>query len=129
MILAGTDRDAKIKAIMTACNCSYKEALQIAREDEKIDRGERLEWEPTEAEEKAIRAANKVSAERKPRAKGVKRERAADDTKREIIEKIRALLAENYDNVVVENIEKVIEFQVNGESYAIDLKKHRDKKA
>lgn len=127
--MAGTNRDTKIKAIMTACNCSYKEALQIAREDEKIDRGERLEWEPTEAEEKAIRAANKVSAERKPRAKGVKRERAADDIKREVIEKIRALLAENYDNVVVENIEKVIEFQINGESYAIDLKKHRDKKA
>lgn len=114
---------------MSACDCSYEEALQTVREDEKIDRGERLEWEPTEEEERAIRAANKVSAERKPRAKGEKRERAADETKREIIEKIRALLAENYDNVVVENIEKVIEFQINGESYAIDLKKHRDKKA
>ena len=30
--------------------------------------------------------------------------------------------------VTEENIEKAIEFSVNGENYAIDLKKHREKK-
>ena len=113
---------------MAACGCSYDEALKTIREDKKIDRGERMDWEPTEEEEKAIRAANKVKAERKPRAKGEKRERPADQVKREIIDKIRALLEDNYDNVIVENIEKAIEFSVNGENYAIDLKKHREKK-
>ena len=122
------DREARIRSVMAACDCSYDEALKTIREDEEIDRGERMDWEPTEEEEKAIRAANKVKAERKPRAKGEKRERPADQVKREIIDKIRALLEDNYDNVIVENIEKAIEFSVNGENYAIDLKKHREKK-
>ena len=122
------DREERIRSVMAACSCSYDEALKTIREDEKIDRGERMDWEPTEEEEKAIRAANKVKAERKPRAKGEKRERPADQVKREIIDKIRALLEDNYDNVIVENIEKAIEFSVNGENYAIDLKKHREKK-
>ena len=122
------DREARIRSVMAACGCSYDEALKTIREDEKIDRGERMDWEPTEEEEKAIRAANKVKAERKPRAKGEKRERPADQVKREIIDKIRALLEDNYDNVIVENIEKAIEFSVNGENYAIDLKQHREKK-
>ena len=122
------DREARIRSVIAACGCNYDAALKTIREDEKIDRGERMDWEPTEEEEKAIRAANKVKAERKPRAKGEKRERPADQVKREIIDKIRALLEDNYDNVVVENIEKAIEFSVNGENYAIDLKKHREKK-
>ena len=128
MILAGTDRDAKIAATMRACNCSYEEALQVARDDAAIDRGARLDWEPTEAEEKAIRAANKVQAERKPRTK-TKVERPVDNVKREIIDKIRALLESNYENVNVTNVEKVIEFSIGEDNYAIDLKKHREKKA
>lgn len=123
-----TERDRRIAATMAACNCSYEEAAKILREDAAIDRGDRLDWEPTEEEEKAIRAANKIQGERKPRTK-TERERPVDLTKREIIEKIRSVLAADYSNVVVTNVEKVIEFSIGDDNYAIDLKKHREKKS
>ena len=45
-------REDRIKAVMLAANCSYEDAVQVIEDDEAIDKGERLDWEPTIEEEK-----------------------------------------------------------------------------
>lgn len=122
------EREKRILATMKYCQCSYEEALSMIQEDEAIDRGERLDWEPTVEEEREMRKNNKVTADRKPRATGGKRERQPDLVKREVIDIIFNAIKDKYDNVTVSNIEKVIDFAIGDDTFSIDLKKHRKKK-
>lgn len=121
------EREQKIQATMDALGCTRQEAEAIIRDDESIDRNVRLDWEPSEEEEKAMRKATKVKAERKPRKTGP-RERKEDPAKREVIAKIYELIKDDYENVIVSNVEKTIDFTIGDEKFTIDLKKHRKPK-
>ena len=56
--------DNRIQELMDTLNISKEEALDLMREDAAINRGERLEWEPTVEEEKQMRKNSKLSVER-----------------------------------------------------------------
>lgn len=123
------EMDERIDFIVDKLGCSIAEAIEIINDDATIDKGGRCEWEPSVEEEKRIHKETKPKVDRKPRATGTKRERKADDAKREVIAMVAELLGANFENVEVTNVEKTIEFTIGDESFSIDLKKHRKPKA
>jgi hypothetical protein len=120
-------REQKIERTMKLLKCSYDEALQIALDDEAVDKGETMPWDLTEEQKKVSRKARQadriVSTEKKTR------ERKADDDKRTLIELLKATIGGVGENVSVTNIEREIEFDYNGRKFKITLSAPRGPKA
>ena len=120
-------REDRIKAVMLAANCSYEDAVQVIEDDEAIDKGERLDWEPTIEEEKEMRKATRVKVDRKPSGERKPREREADNVKREIVAKVAEAMGQ-YENVEIANVEREVTFVIDGAEYSLTLTKHRKSK-
>ena len=120
-------REDRIKAVMLAANCSYEDAGQVIEDDEAIDKGERLDWEPTIEEEKEMRKATRLKVDRKPSGERKPREREADTVKREIVAKVAEAMGQ-YENVEITNIEREVTFVIDGAEYSLTLTKHRKSK-
>ena len=126
--------EAEIKRMMDTLKISREEAISLIKDDEAIDRGEKL-FELTPEQKKNAKAAT-ITTSAKPVRKNVKRERKPDEVKLEIIETIaqnidRCCFGEDLhtvENVSIPKPEKEITFTVNGEEYSITLTKHRPKK-
>ena len=120
-------REDRIKAVMLAANCSYEDAVQVIEDDEAIDKGERLDWEPTVEEEKEMRKATRLKVDRKPSGERKPREREADNVKREIVAKVAEAMGQ-YENVEIANVEREVTFVIDGAEYSLTLTKHRKSK-
>ena len=120
-------REDRIKAVMLAANCSYEDAVQVIEDDEAIDKGERLDWEPTIEEEKEMRKATRLKVDRKPSGERKPREREADNIKREIVAKVAEAMGQ-YENVEIANVEREVTFVIDGAEYSLTLTKHRKSK-
>ena len=120
-------REDRIKAVMIAANCSYEDAVQVIEDDEAIDKGERLDWEPTIEEEKEMRKATRLKVDRKPSGERKPREREADNVKREIVAKVADAMGQ-YENVEIANVEREVTFVIDGAEYSLTLTKHRKSK-
>ena len=120
-------REDRIKAVMLAANCSYEDAVQVIEDDEAIDKGERLDWEPTIEEEKEMRKATRLKVDRKPSSERKPREREADTVKREIVAKVAEAMGQ-YENVEIANVEREVTFVIDGAEYSLTLTKHRKSK-
>ena len=120
-------REDRIKAVMLAANCSYEDAVQVIEDDEAIDKGERLDWEPTIEEEKEMRKATRLKVDRKPSGERKPREREADNVKREIVAKVAEAMGA-YENVEIANVEREVTFVIDGAEYSLTLTKHRKSK-
>jgi hypothetical protein len=114
--------DQRIKDIMKALDCTEEEALEMLADDDAIDHGEKL-FELTAEQQKVSKAARAV--DRKPAAQGTKqkRERKADQTKRDLIAAINAALINVADEAAIEitNIERQIDFTVEGRRFRVVL--------
>lgn len=123
-------REQLIEKNMRALRISYEEAAELVDDDLAIDRGERLDWEPTVEEEKAMRKATKIVGERKKSTEPVKRERKEDMVKQVLINLIAAALkgGTDVDNVEITNKERMIAFTVGDENFEIMLTKKRKSK-
>ena len=120
-------REDRIKAVMLAANCSYEDAVQVIEDDEAIDKGERLDWEPTLEEEKEMRKATRLKVDRKPSGERKPRAREADTVKREIVAKVAEAMSQ-YENVEIANVEREVTFVIDGAEYSLTLTKHRKSK-
>ena len=120
-------REDRIKAVMLAANCSYEDAVQVIEDDEAIDKGERLDWEPTVEEEKEMRKATRLKVDRKPSGERKPREREADNVKREVVAKVAEAMGQ-YENVEIANVEREVTFVIDGAEYSLTLTKHRKSK-
>ena len=120
-------REDRIKAVMLAANCSYEDAVQVIEDDEAIDKGERLDWEPTIEEEKEMRKATRLKVDRKPSGERKPRVREADTVKREIVAKVAEAMGQ-YENVEIANVEREVTFVIDGAEYSLTLTKHRKSK-
>lgn len=128
--------DAQVKRLMDT-GLSYEEAFEVAVDDWLIDHGERIDWEPTVEEEKAMRKAAKIVGEREvltdeeKKAKRKAAPRKEDAAKRKLIQLLfEALGAEDgLKDVAIDNPERVISFKMGGESYSISLTRHRPPKS
>lgn len=95
------------------------EARKVIEDDKRIDRGEDLFPLTTEQKqaEKKMR-----QADRQPTAyKFTKRERKPNEAKREIIQILDEALTDIADDVVVTNIERQIDFELDGVRYRVVL--------
>lgn len=121
-------REELILKNMRALGITREEAEALVDDDLAIDRGERLDWEPTAEEEKAMRKATKVVGERKKNSTPVKRERKEDVVKQELIALIAESLGAQAENIEITNKERVISFTVGEDSFEVVLTKKRKAK-
>ena len=109
---------------MRLFNISKVDAIKMVEDDELIDKGGRADWEPSIEEEREMRKNSKLKVERK-KTERKPREKVADADKTAIINTIYAALLGVAEEVVIENAEKTINFNLNGANYSINLTKHR----
>lgn len=114
--------DSQKEIIMKNLGLTEQEANELLAYDKRIDKGERVEFDlPIEKEKEAKKMAN--STTRKTNGKA-NRTRAENPTKREIIAKLESAL-QGYDNVKVENAERIIAFSVGGDNFTVTLTQKR----
>jgi hypothetical protein len=110
--------EKKIQALMKSLDVSRDEAIQIIKDDEDIDDGKKL-FELTPEQEKNSKKARQVSrgASKTP----VKRERKADNDKRELINTLNNAILSVGTDIQVTNIEREIIFKYNNRKFKIVL--------
>ena len=117
--------DKQAVQIMNALGCSYEEACQIIKDDEAIEKGEKL-FEQTAEQKKASKAMTTAGGgKHKEKAK---RERKPDADKH----KLMAALFQATDGLGLKNYQNVTDtefsFEFNGNQYSVRLIKHRPAK-
>lgn len=117
-----------MEKLMATGRYGLKEAREIAIDDWRIEHGERLEWEPTEEEERAMRKATKLVGERKKPTTPVKRERKEDFVKQTLIALLAKALEIEATDIEITNKERIIAFKVGEDSYEVMLTKKRKPK-
>lgn len=122
-----------IQKMMSILGCSEDEARQLVADDTAIDKGEKL-FELTDEQKKASKKARSTGTKKRPTAyKFEKRERKPNEVKRWIIERVK-ILCEGWElngdalNVQVTNIERAIDFNIDGRSFTLTLTEHRKPK-
>jgi len=116
-----------LKELAQALNITEDEARKVQETDKRIDRGEKLFELPPELEAGAKKARR---ADRK-QVDHVKREKKADEDKRDLIQYLEDKLedAHHYDmdldNIVITNPEREMEFTYNGRKYRLTLMRPR----
>lgn len=108
-------------------NYSIAEAKQMVLDDKAIDKGQKMDFDLTDAEAKAaIKNAHKNQERKSPTSTKTRKE---DTVKRQFIAEIATFLAENWaktiENVSIDNPERIISFNFDGDKYEIVLQKKR----
>ena len=134
MQVNGQEKEIKIpeediKRTMKGLDCSIEEAIDIWLEDEGYVINDEQEALCKKAKDNKITAtihAAKSLEERQPRV----RERKAAPRKEMIIAKLFQALKEieGTENVVIENVGKIITFRIEDEEFKLDLVQRRKKK-
>ena len=110
---------------MRTLKCSREEAIQLIKDDLETDRGIAHEWDLTKEQMKnARKLANVTTHKRTAKTSPTRKE---NPVKQEIIKTIADAL-KSYENVVVANAERAIDFTVDGVSYTVTLTAHRASK-
>ena len=118
--------DKEIDKLVNGLDLSIEEAIQTYLEDNEYEINEQVEEMTQKAKTNRITAS--IHKARKETT--VKREvkRKEDPDKEMIIKKLSEFLKGFVETVEVTNIGKIIEFDLNGEHYKLDLIKQRKKK-
>lgn len=115
-----TDFEKRVDELVETLGCSIKEAEEIIKADEEIDKGAKL-FEQT-AEQKANSKVYRQGDRAPTVYKLDKRERKADEDKRGLIELLRSAVAMVADGApTVTNIERQIDFEFNGRKFRVVL--------
>jgi hypothetical protein len=100
---------------------SEAEARQVLEDDKKIDRGEKMPFDLSKEQEKETRKYRQ-SDRAKPFVPDLKpRQRKPNMAKRDIIQVLDEALTDIADNVTVTNIERQIDFEIDGVRYRVVL--------
>lgn len=117
----------EIERTMKGLGCSEDDACWIWCEDNgKIDNDEQNELDKKAKESRITATIHQARAETTKERK--KPERKPDETKESLIAGLAEYLAEIVENVKVVNIGKLIEFDLKGEHYKLDLIRQRKPK-
>lgn len=133
MTLKEKQRAEKVKTIMFALKCTEEEALEVIEADEKIDKGERTEFDLSKEQEKLALKMSAVTDRKSKNADSQRgKVRAENPTKSGIITEIAEFLTEksNFacENVNITNKERQIAFSIGENDYEITLVQKRKKK-
>ena len=112
---------AQVEKLMRILQISEDEALQVIADDKAIDRGQKMEFDLSPEDEKATRKYRQ--ADRTPTVYNFqKRDRKPNEIKRDLISLLEKALSDNgAESVEVTNVERQIDFLVNGTKYRIVL--------
>lgn len=113
----------KIKDLMNNLHCTEAEAIEIIKDDEAIDKGEKL-FELTDEQKKNSKKARSTGTRK---VTTVHRERKIDETKKRIMNGFRVFLEGVGATVDPMKTEAEIHFKFNGEDYSLKLIRHRAK--
>lgn len=117
----------EIERTMKGLGCSEDDACWIWCEDNgKIDNDEQNELDKKAKESRITATIHQARAETTKERK--KPERKPDETKESLIAGLAEYLAEIVENVKIVNIGKLIEFDLKGEHYKLDLIRQRKPK-
>ena len=115
--------DDRVLKIMKSLDCTEAEALEIIADDDAIEHGAKM-FELTDEQKRVSKAARSV--DRRPVEAGAakqKRERKADNTKRDLIALLQSAIGNEADagSVEVTNIERQLDFTIDGRRFRIVL--------
>lgn len=116
--------EKQIEKMMKSLDISREEAIEIIRDDEAIDKGEKL-FELSAEQKKAVKKATGTGTKKRTE---VKRERKVDETKKELINAVRVLIEGLGGNTEPLANETDLHFTFKGDSYSVKLTKHRPPK-
>jgi len=117
--------EKRIKQMMKTLKITREEAIEILRDDEAIDKGEKL-FELTPEQKKAEKEARKTGFRKNTTP--VKRERKVDEIKKGLMCDIKHLLEDLGAITQPLTTEAEMHFTFEKEEYTIKLIRHRKKK-
>lgn len=109
----------QIADLMKKLDISEAEAIELLEADKQIDRGEQL-FELS-AEQKKVEKKMRQADRTKTVYQFQKRERKPNQAKRDLIQILAATLRESAETLEITNIERQIDFSVDGTKYRIVL--------
>lgn len=120
--------EIQIGKMMKLLQCSREEAIQVIKDDEAIDKGQRMNFDlAPEAEKQAKKFAN--AGTRQTNGQKTERKRKENPTKATIIAEIAQFLIENgYEMVEITNKERQIALKVGENAYELTLVQKRKPK-
>lgn len=117
--------------LMKTLNITREEAIELDEYDDDVNHGKKTEYDLTPEQEAVARKMTRV--ENNAKHKNVIRERKPNVVKESIIAELANFFKEDaqsqvFEDVIIANKSRKINFSVNGVDYTIDLIEHRKKK-
>lgn len=117
--------------LMKTLNITREEAIELDEYDDDVNHGKKTEYDLTPEQEAVARKMTRV--ENNAKHKNVARERKPNVVKESIIAELANFFKEDaqsqvFEDVIIANKSRKINFSVNGVDYTIDLIEHRKKK-
>lgn len=117
--------------LMKTLNITREEAIELDEYDDDVNHGKKTEYDLTPEQEAVARKMTRV--ENNAKHKNVTRERKPNVVKESIIAELANFFKEDaqsqvFEDVIIANKSRKINFSVNGVDYTIDLIEHRKKK-
>lgn len=115
-----------IARIQKGLKCSVEEAREVYLSDCAIDKGQKQDFDLTQAQQNVARKFAHTGTRKAPTVyKFEKKERKKNETKGEIIAEIAAFLAEKVENLAIPNTERMISFEKDGKKFELTLTQKR----
>lgn len=114
------DKETTIQGYMKSLEISKEEAEQLWEDDQEDYIGEEAE-EMTQKAKSVMRTIHSAETDKTKRKKNEPRERKENLSKRKIIQKLFEVAQELGEGAEITNIEKYITFQMDGETFEINL--------
>ena len=124
--------EKEVKRLM-ATGMTEAEARETALYDAEIEAGHETEYDLTEEQKKVAKKYTNTGTKKRTEYQFSKRERKPNETKREIMTAVRVLfegmmLNGECKGVNLSNIERTLDFEMDGKLYTLTLTEHRPKK-
>lgn len=118
----------QIQKMMKNLGLTEQEARELLADDAKIDRGQKMAFDLTPEQEKNAKKARATGTKKPTAYKFENRKRKENTEKRDILKAIFELAEDCWDNAVLVNPERQVDFHLNGNHYSITLTCHRPPK-
>ena len=118
----------QIQKMMKTLGLTEQEARELLADDAKIDKGQKMAFDLTPEQEKNAKKARATGTKKPTAYKFENRKRKENTEKRDILKAIFELAEDCWDNAVLVNPERQVDFHLNGNHYSITLTCHRPPK-
>ena len=118
----------QIQKMMKNLGLTEQKARELLVDDAKIDKGQKMAFDLTPEQEKNAKKARATGTKKPTAYKFENRKRKENTEKRDILKAIFELAEDCWDNAVLVNPERQVDFHLNGNHYSITLTCHRPPK-